>query len=111
MKKLLNCMRDLCFDNHPDNRVKSNLFPNTYTGNLETKNKWTMTKNEINFCQKLRFQIKNIKKLSPCSDTVEITDIMFLPPAKKAKNMADNMSNSTEIYGQCGKTVSLKLCE
>ena len=47
----------------PDIKVKSNLvFSNTSTGNLETKNKWKMTKNEINVCQKLRFEIKKISK-------------------------------------------------
>ena len=45
-------LRYLYFDNYPDNRVKSNLmFPNTCTGNLETKHKWTITIDEINFCQ------------------------------------------------------------
>ena len=34
-------LRYLCFDNYPDNRVKSNMmFSNTCTGNLETKSKW-----------------------------------------------------------------------
>ena len=34
-------LRYLCFDNYPENRVKSNLmFSNTCTGNLKTKSKW-----------------------------------------------------------------------
>ena len=48
-----------------------------------------MTINEIHFCQKLRFQIKKYQKVvSPCLDTVEITDIMFLltPSTKGQKH-------------------------
>ena len=72
----------------PDVKVKSNLvFPNTCTYNLETKKKWTITINEINLCQKLRFQIDKYQKVvSPCLDTVEITDIIFLLiPSRKGQ--------------------------